>query len=101
MRPFSDLLYPSSEDTQQTPLNNVTPDQAFLAETYDKNARCAGHGISALPSKRLRPLAPCLVSPICSSSFSFQTVEHALVEIKGSGKGATFGSPVLRGMQAR
>ncbi|KAN0140423.1 hypothetical protein V8E53_001632 [Lactarius tabidus] len=72
------------QPTLLPPLNNPTPEQAFFAKNYDENARradCDPRGIFRTPTAA--PAAG-LVRPLRSSSFSVQTVEHALAEVKGS-----------------
>ncbi|KAH9967043.1 dynein light intermediate chain-domain-containing protein [Lactifluus volemus] len=70
------------------PLNNPTPEQAFLAKNYDENARRADRdprGIFRSPVDPSAPPAAGLVGPLGSSSFSLPTVERALAEMEGGG----------------
>lgn len=80
------------------PLNNPTPEQAFLAKNYDENARRADRdprGIFRTPTDASAPAAG-LVGPLGSSSFSLPTVERALAEMEGNtvgGLGKRAGAP--------
>jgi dynein light intermediate chain 1 len=80
--------------TPLPPLNNPTPEQAFLAKNYDENARRADRdprGIFRTPTDASAPPSAGLVGPLGSSSFSLPTVERALAEMEGSGAGASLG----------
>ncbi|KAN0140396.1 hypothetical protein V8E53_001605, partial [Lactarius tabidus] len=61
------------------PLNNPTPEQAFLSKKYDENAR---RGIFRTPTDASAAPAAGLVGPLCSSSFSLPTLERALAEME-------------------
>jgi dynein light intermediate chain 1 len=76
------------------PLNNPTPEQAFLLKNYDENARRADRdprSIFRTPTDASAPPAAGLVGPLGLSSFSLPTVERALAEMEGSSSGATPG----------
>ena len=63
------------------------PEQAFLAKTYDENARCTDcdpHGVFHTPTDASARPAPGLVGPLSSSSFSLTTVERVLSKMEGS-----------------
>ncbi|KAF8261673.1 dynein 1 light intermediate chain [Lactarius quietus] len=80
--------------TPLPPLNNPTPEQAFLSKNYDENARRADRdprGIFRTPNDASAPPTAGLVGPLGSSSFSLPTVERALAEMEGSSGGATLG----------
>ncbi|KAH9036025.1 dynein light intermediate chain-domain-containing protein [Lactarius deliciosus] len=80
--------------TPLPPLNNPTPEQAFLAKNYDENARRADRdprGIFRTPTDASAPPAAGLVGPLGSSSFSLPTVERALAEMEGSSAGTSLG----------
>ncbi|KAN0140377.1 hypothetical protein V8E53_001586 [Lactarius tabidus] len=79
----SDAGGPRPKPTPLPPVNHPTPEQAFLAKNYDENPRRADrdpHGIFRTPTDASAAPAAGLVGPLCSSSFSFPTVERALVE---------------------
>jgi hypothetical protein len=81
------------------PLNNPTPEQAFLLKNYDENARRADRdprGIFRTPTDASAPPAAGLVGPLGSSSFSLPTVERALAEMEGASSGATLGGGLRR-----
>jgi len=81
--------------TPLPPLNNPTPEQAFLAKNYDENARRADRdprgAFLRSPVDASAPPAAGLVGPLGPSSFSLPTVERALAEMEGSGMGTTLG----------
>ena len=103
--PFSRTLnFSSTQPSPLPPLNNPTPEQAFLAKNYDENARRADRdprGIFRTPTDASAAPAAGLVGPLGASSFSLPTVERALAEMEGglgrrAGAGApTSTSPVL------
>jgi dynein light intermediate chain 1, cytosolic len=81
-----------SQPTPLPPLNNPTPEQAFLSKNYDESARRADRdprGIFRSPVDASAPPAAGLVGPLSSSSFSLPTVERALAEMESGGSGAT------------
>jgi len=83
------------QPTPLPPLNNPTPEQAFLAKNYDENARRADRdprGIFLTPTDASAAPPTGLVGPLGSSSFSLPTVERAMAEMEGSGgTGASLG----------
>jgi len=86
------------QPTPLPPLNNPTPEQAFLSKNYDENARRADRdprGIFRTPTDASAP-APGIVGPLGSSSFSLPTVERALAEMEGASAGATLGGGLRR-----
>ena len=86
-----------SRTRSRIPLNDPTPDQAFLAENYDENARRADRGIFPTTTYAFAPTAGGLVGPLGSSSFSPEMVELAFVEMEGSDTCANLGSLSLGG----
>ena len=72
------------------PLNNPTPEQAFLAKNYDENARHADHdprGIFLTPTVASAPPAARLVGALGLSSFSLPTAKRVLAEMEGRSMG--------------
>ncbi|KAI0258485.1 dynein light intermediate chain-domain-containing protein [Gloeopeniophorella convolvens] len=64
------------------PLNNPTPEQAFLAKNYDENARRADRDPRGIFRSPTDAPAAGLVGPLGASSFSLPTVERALAEME-------------------
>lgn len=91
--PVLSYIPSSFQNTQPTPLpclTSPTPEQAFLAKTYNENARRADRdhrGIFYTPTDACVPAA--------GLALALPLVKHALAEKDGVGTCAMLGSPVL------
>ena len=92
--PVLSYIPSSFQNTQPTPLprlTSLTPEKAFLAKTYNDNARRAdrdSRGIFHTPSDPCTP-------PAAGLALSLLLVKHALAEKDGAGTCAMLSSLVL------
>ncbi|KAI0065700.1 hypothetical protein BV25DRAFT_1879543 [Artomyces pyxidatus] len=69
--------------TPLPPVNNPTPEQAFLAKNYDENSRRTDRDPRGIFRTPTETSTAGLVGPLGSSSFALPNVERALTEMEG------------------
>lgn len=76
------------------PVNNPTPEQAFLAKNYDENSKKPDRDPRGAFRNPNETVATGIVGPMGSISFALPNVERALTEMEGvaGGGGSTLGT---------
>lgn len=78
------------------PINNPTPEQAFLAKNYDENSKKPNQDPRSAFRNPTESASAGIVGPLGSSSFNLPNVERALTEMEtGIGGGVTAGGVTL------